>query len=416
MVKDRSIAVIDLKAFYAYVECIDRGLDPWSTPLVVADKSRSINTIVLSVTPYLKKHGIPSRCRLKELPKKFDYIYATPRMARYIERSSEVISTILDFVSEQDIHVYSIDEAFIDITTYQKYYKKKPKEIVEMIIKAIKDKTGLMATAGIGDNFFLAKVALDIYAKKEKDGIAIMHISDIKEKLWPITPLTEVWGIGHGLCNRLNKLGIYNVEELANADPVFIHQELGVIGDQLISHANGIDEADIHEEYIPKEKSLTLGQTLPRNYSMKEVPLLLKEMNDDLGIRLREENKLAEVIALYIGYASNRGGFSHQSKLLKPTNSNEKTLKAIMTIYKQHIVDLPIRHISITYGKLTPEKDYEQLDLFEDYHQRDNERNLQKMMDVIHKKYGKNILTRASALLEGSTAKERHNQIGGHHK
>ena len=177
---DKVIAVIDLKAFYSYVECLDRGLDPFKTPLVVADKERSVNTIVLSVTPYLKSRGVPSRLRIKELPKGYNYIYATPRMSRYLEMSAEVVNIFLDFVAEEDIHVYSIDEAFINITPYLSYYKKTGIEIVKDIIKAIKDKTGLMATAGIGDNFFLAKVALDIYAKKEKDGVAIMHQNEIK--------------------------------------------------------------------------------------------------------------------------------------------------------------------------------------------------------------------------------------------
>jgi len=414
--KNRTIAVIDLKAFYAYVECVDRGMDPWTTPLVVADKSRSVNTIVLSVSPYLKSKGIPSRCRLKELPKGFNYIYATPRMARYIERSSEVVSVLLDFVSEADLHVYSIDEAFLDLTTYLSYYKKEPKEIVQDIINKIKSETGLQATAGIGDNFFLAKVALDIFAKKEKDGIATMHLSDVKEKLWPITPLTEIWGIGHRLCARLNALGIFTVEELANSDPVCIHRYFGIIGDQLIAHANGIDEADVREEYVPKETSLTIGQTLPRNYSYKEVPLLLREMVDDLGARMRSENKLSEVVSLYIGYASNQGGFGRQLALLNPTDNNEKLLAAVMGIYNKNVIDLPIRQISIVFGKLREVGKFEQLSLFEDPSEVEEKRNLQKMIDLIHTKYGKNILTRASALLEGSTAKERHNQIGGHRK
>ena len=155
----RTIAVVDLKAFYSYVECIDRHLDPWKTPLVVADKDRGTNTIVLSVSPYLKKQGLPSRCRIKELSKKYNYIYAVPRMERYLEKSADVINVLYSFVSEEDVHVYSIDEAFIDLTTYLSYYKKTPLQMVTTIINQIKEETGLQATAGIGDNFFLAKVA-----------------------------------------------------------------------------------------------------------------------------------------------------------------------------------------------------------------------------------------------------------------
>ena len=181
--KKRVIAVIDLKAFYSYVECLDRGLDPWKEPLVVADKDRGTNTIVLSVSPFLKKQGVPSRCRIKELPKKHKYIYAVPRMERYLEKSAEVIDVLYHFVAEEDVHVYSIDEAFVDLTSYLKYYNKTPLQMVTTIINQIKEETGLQATAGIGDNFFLAKIALDIYAKKERNGIAKVSTTDIKEKL-----------------------------------------------------------------------------------------------------------------------------------------------------------------------------------------------------------------------------------------
>ena len=181
MDKRRHIAVIDLKAFYSFVECVDRGLDAWKVPLVVADKERGKNTIVLSVSPYLKSKGIPSRLRIKELPPGYDYIYATPRMERYIEKSSEVVGIMGEFVSFEDIFVYSIDEAFIDLTTYIDYYKKSDVEIVETIINTIKEKTGLQATGGVGDNFFLAKIALDVYAKTAKNGIAVVR----KEDLFP---------------------------------------------------------------------------------------------------------------------------------------------------------------------------------------------------------------------------------------
>lgn len=414
--KTRQIAVIDLKAFYAFVECVDRGLDPWSTPLVVADISRSPNTIVLSVTPYLKSKGIPSRCRVKELPKKYTYIYATPRMARYIDKSSEVISIMLDFVSEEDIHVYSIDEAFIDLTSYLNYYKKSAEEITRDIIDKINKETGLTATAGIGDNFLLAKVALDIYAKKAKNGIAKISMSEIKEKLWPITPLSKMWGIGANLEKRLNKLGITTVGQLAVADPILIHEKFGIIGDQLISHANGVDDADIHEEYVPKEKSLTVGQVLPRDYTIKESELIIKEMCDDLCFRLRENEKYAAVAGLFVGYSSNLGGFSRQCKLLRPTDDTTVILEAFLQIFSQYERDLPVRRISLVLGQLSNKTNYTQVDLFEDYDTMKNRRNLQRMVDVIQRKYGKNMITRVSALLDSSTAKERHNQIGGHRK
>ena len=413
---ERVITVIDLKAFYAYVECVDRGIDPWKSPLVVCDKERGSNTIILSVSPYLKARGVPSRLRFKELPKGFDYIYALPRMERYIQMSGEVVKVFLDFFSGSDIHVYSIDESFIDLTSYISYYKKSGLEIVEMVKEEIKKRTGLQATAGIGDNFFLAKVALDIFAKHAPNGIGILHKEDVETKLWPITPLKEIWGIGERLQLRLNQMGIYKVEELAKADRLMIANELGIMGDQLVDHANGIDNSDIHEIYIPEETSLTIGQTLARNYSMTEVPIILREMNDDLCMKLRSQEETTKVIHLFIGYASDQGGFSHQMALDRPTNDTDTIYKAIMIIYNKYIVDKPIRQISIVFGKLRPINNTEQLDLFESIEEIDNMRNLNKVLDELRFKYGKDTVLRASALTDESTALDRHALIGGHRK
>ena len=409
----RTIAVIDLKAFYSYVECLDRGLDPWKTPLVVADKDRSVNTIVLSVTPYLKKQGIPSRCRLKELPKKYDYIYATPRMERYLEKSADVISVLYHFVSEEDVHVYSVDEAFIDLTTYLSYYKKTPLQMVTTIIDQIKEETGLQATAGIGDNFFLAKVALDIYAKKERNGIARIKDNEIKEKLWPITPLSKVWSIGARTEAKLNALGIFTVKDIATSNIDFLRSKFGVMGEQLWRHANGIDEADIHEQYEPKEKSLSLSQVLFRDYQKDEAITIIREMVDELSSRLRNEEKITHVVAIFIGYSKNKGGFSRRSTLLSPSDDTVVLFDAILEIYNKYIKDYPIRNIGISFGKLIPAS-FQQLNLFEEDKEQIDRRNLQKALDTLHSKYGKNSVLRASALLEESTVRERNEFIGGH--
>ena len=415
MEKVRSIAVIDLKAFYSYVECIDRGLDPWKTPLVVADKERGTNTIILSVTPYLKSKGVPSRLRIKELPKKFDYIYAVPRMQRYIDKSSEVVGILLDFFDASDIHVYSIDEAFVDMTSYLSYYKKQPMELVEMVIQEIQNRTGLQATAGIGDNFFLAKVALDIYAKHEPNGIAVMHKEDVQTKLWPITPLSKIWGIGPRTELKLNRMGIFNVKDLALSNRDYIHAKFGIMGDQLIDHANGIDEADIHEEYVPKEHSLSIGQVLFRDFSMAEIPVIIKEMCDQLAQNLRNEGKLTSVVSMFIGYSKDQGGFSRQMSLLSATDDTDTLYEALMEIFKKHIVDLPIRRVGLNFGKLTP-ANKQQLSLFEDEKEQKEHRDLQLTIDEIHKRYGRNMLLRASALTDSSTVMERNNFIGGHRK
>ena len=413
--KNRTIAVIDLKAFYSYVECLDRGLDPWNTPLVVADKNRGTNTIVLSVSPYLKKQGVPSRCRIKELPKKFKYVYAVPRMERYLEKSADVLGVLYHFVAEEDVHVYSIDEAFVDLTTYLNYYKKTPLQMVTAIINQIKEDTGLQATAGIGDNFFLAKVALDVYAKKEKNGIAKLYSNEIKEKLWPITPLHKVWSIGERTEAKLNAMNIFTVKDIALSNIDYLRSKFGVLGEQLWRHANGIDEADIHEKYEPKERSLTLGQVLFRDYNNNEVITIIREMVDTLTSRMRNQGKMTSVVSIYIGYSKNQGGFARRSTLLSPSDDANVILEAILEIYHKHVTDLPIRNVGICYGGLLPAS-HQQLNIFEDDQKQINRLNLQKAVDKLHNKYGNNSVLRASSLLEESTIKERNEYIGGHHK
>ena len=416
MKNNKTIAVIDLKAFYSFVECVDRGLDAWKVPLVVADKERGKNTIVLSVSPFLKERGVPSRLRIRDLPKGYDYIYAVPRMERYVEKSAEVVRIMMEYVSDEDIHVYSIDEAFLDITSYLDYYHKTPLEIVSMIINTIKERTGLQATGGIGDNFFLAKVALDIYAKHEKNGIATIHQEDVQKKLWPITPLTKIWGIGERTALKLNKMGIYTMGDLANADKDYIHNTFGIIGDQLIDHANGIDESDIHEVYVPKSTSLSIGQVLFKDYKMDEARLIIREMCDDLSSKLRKENKQTELVSLYIGYSKDTmGGFSRQMSLLNATDDTEELYNALIEIYDEYIRDYPIRRVGISFGKLST-NGFKQINMFDDAKKEKKRHDLFKTMDKLKDKYGKNILLRASALTENSTAIERHNQIGGHRK
>ena len=413
--KSRVIAVIDLKAFYSYVECLDRGLDPWKTPLVVADKERGTNTIVLSVSPYLKKQGIPSRCRIKELPKKFKYIYAVPRMERYLEKSADVINVLYHFVDEEDVHVYSVDEAFVDLTTYLAYYNKTPLQMVTMIINQIKEETGLQATAGIGDNFFLAKVALDIYAKKERNGIARITSNEIKEKLWPITPLSKVWSIGVRTEAKLNKMNIFTVKDIALSNVDYLKSKFGVIGEQLWRHANGIDEADIHEKYEPKERSFSLSQVLFRDYKKKETITIIREMVDTLSTRMRDANKMTQVVSIYIGYSKNQGSFAKRATLDSPTDDSVVILDTLLNLYKKNVSDTPIRIIGINYGGLM-DATYQQLNIFEDDNKQIKRRNLQKTIDLLQSKYGKNSVLRASSLLEESTIRERNEYIGGHRK
>lgn len=413
---EKAIGVIDMKAFYAFVECVDRGLNPFTTPLVVCDPTRGDGTIVLSVSPYLKAKGVPSRCRRRELPKIKGLILAQPRMAFYVQKSAEIVSIVLDFVGEDDIHVYSIDELFINLGPYLKMYDCTPKELVMKIQKAITDKTKLVTTAGVSYNMLMAKVALDNDAKKKPPFIAEWTEKDIKTKLWKIKPLSKMWGISSGYEKKLNALGIFSIGDLAKADKTMLKKKLGVIGEQLWEHANGIDNTNLREKYIPEETSLSLGQVLFRDYSVKEAKLIVKEMNDDLCTRLRKHHQKTSRLSLMIVYsAGTGGGFAHQVSLDYPTDDTEVIFKDLERLYDLYIENYPIRRVNISFSKLT-DSEYEQLSLFESESESYDREMVQAVMDELKDKYGKNIVLRASALLDESTAIERHNQIGGHHK
>ena len=407
------VAVIDLKAFYAAVECVERHLDPFTTPLVVADKSRGTGTIVLSVTPYLKARGVPSRCRVFELPKRHDIIFATPRMGLYLKKSADVISIMLDFVGEDDIHVYSIDEAFLNLGPYLEMYRMNPRQLVRRIIDTINKKLGLFATAGIGPNNFIAKSALDIEAKKSPDGIAEWTLDDIKAKLWPLSPVSEMWGISTRLEAKLNNMGIMSIGDLAAFPKETLSMCFGVMGVQLWNHANGIDESKIREKYQPESPSLSMGQVLYHDYLSDQIPLVIREMCDDLCMRLRLEGKLTGLVSLFIGY-SDPGGFSHQMALMHPTDDGDILVEALLTLYGKYVDHKrTIRNVSFSFGKLKPLL-YEQIDLFIDPEEQDRKRRLQRALDEIKFRYGRNAVVNCTALLKHSTTIERHRLIGGH--
>lgn len=413
---DANVIVVDLKAFYASVECADRGLDPLYTPLVVVDKERGPGTIILSVTPFLKEQGIPSRLRLYELPKG-EYIYAIPRMERYIQLSAEVVSIVLNYVNEDDIHVYSIDELFLDVTHYLKLYKTDSVGIAKRILKDIKNKLNLIACAGIGENMFLAKCALDLEAKKSPNRIAKWTRNDVKTKLYPLKPLSKMWGISSHLEKRLNALGLFTVEDLANCPINVLIDRFGVIGEQLHNHANGIDLSNIREKYIPEDTSLSLGQVLNREYSKDELPILLREMCDDLMLRLRLQKKFCNCVHLGILYSKiiNHKGFNVQCKMIYGTDDDDIVYQTLMALFHKNILDFPIRQINIgVSGLYTPY--VEQLNLFINPEVQDEKRSLQYAIDKIREKYGKNAILRSDALTKASNAIMRHNLIGGHRR
>ena len=413
--KEEVYAVIDLKSFYASCECAARGLDIFSTPLVVADISRTENSIVMSATPYLKtKYRIPNVCRIRDLPKVPKMIFATPRMAYYIEISAKVVSIFLDFVDEEDLHVYSIDESFLQLTPYLEMYGCDAETIVARIQKKIYDELGLVATSGMGPNMFLAKVCLDNDGKKTAPYRGHWHQNDFKEKLWAVHPITEIWGISTGISSHLSRMGIRSLEALARANIKILEKEFGVMGYQLHNLANGIDSADIRKKYVPKEKNLSVGQTLTKDYTMQSAKLILREMNDDLCFRLRMANKKTSCVSLFVGYSAKvGGGFSRQCTIDVPTDDNESLYEAIMGLYDRFVMNLPIRNLGISFSRL---EDYngQQYTLFEDGEEVEERHSLYKSLDNIHFLFGENSALRATSLLEDSTIRLRHEEIGGH--
>ena len=410
-------AVIDLKSFYASCECAARGLDIFSTPLVVADKSRSQNSIVMSSTPFLKeRYGIPNVCRIGDLPDVPNMIFATPRMSFYLEMSAKVVSLFLNYVAEEDLHVYSVDECFLRLTPYLKLNGCDADTLAGRIQNEIKKSLGLTATCGMGPNMFLAKACLDNEGKKRPPYRAYWGEKEVKTKLWKISPITKIWGINRGISGHLHRLGIRSLEALAKSDPLLLKKEFGVMGYQLLHLANGIDETDITVKYIPKETSLTQGQTLMRDYGATEGELILKENVDELCVRLRQSNQVSSCVSLFVGFASSEcvGGFHRQCSLDVPTDDNDELYACLLSLYRRYVGNRKIRNLSIAFAKLRPYDSPSQLSFLQDAKEQEEKRNLRLAMDYIADTYGKNAVLRASSLTGASTIRERHGYIGGH--
>ena len=410
-------AVIDLKSFYASCECAARGLDIFSTPLVVADKSRSANSIVMSATPYLKAHyRIPNVCRILDLPDVPNMIYAKPRMAYYVETSAKIVSLFLDFVAEEDLHVYSIDESFLRLTPYLKMNDCSADELVATIQQEIKTRFGLTATAGMGPNMFLAKACLDNEGKKAPPYRAYWGEKDVEAKLWSVSPITKTWGIAGGIGRRLSRMGIRSLEALAKTSPEALEREFGIIGLDLYDMARGVDRTDITKKYVPKETSLSQGQVLMRDYSPAEAKLIVKELVDELCVRLRRSDACSQCVSLFVGYSSTSGGggMHHQCHLDIASDDNETLIDAAFGIYDKHIQNKSIRNVVVSLSKLRPYSGPRQQSVLCDEAQTEERRSLRLAMDHITSRYGRNAILRASALLDHSTIRERHQLIGGH--
>jgi len=270
---------VDLKSFYASVECVERGLDPMKTNLAVADPSRGKGAICLAISPALKALGVKNRCRLFAIPDNIEYITAMPRMKKYMEYSQMIYKVYLRYFSKDDIYIYSIDECFIDIESYMTLYSKNHIEIAKMVIADVLKSTGITATCGIGTNLFLAKVALDIEAKKAKDFIGYLDEEKFKRTIWFHTPITDIWNIGPGIASRLEKYNAYSLYAVSNLDEKILYDEFGVNAEYLIDHANGVEKCTLKEikEYVPENNSLSNSQILFEDYEYEDAYLVLEK-------------------------------------------------------------------------------------------------------------------------------------------
>ena len=341
--------VIDLKTFFASVECVERGLDPFTTNLVVADPNRGRGGVCLAITPAMKKLGIRNRCRIYEIPNNLKYITALPRMSKYIEYSANIYGIYLKYISKDDIYPYSIDECFLDVTPYLKIYKMNALEIAKVIMKDIFETYGITATCGIGNNMYLAKVALDILSKHSSTNIAWLNEEKYIKTLGEHKPLTDFWGIGKGIEARLKKMGIFTINDIAMCNKKILYREFGANACFLIDHAKGIEPCTIADikAYKPKTNSISNSQILFKDYNYEDARLVVKEMVELLSQKLVEKNKKAGAIKLYIGYSKDvRKSTGGSRKIKEATNLYNKLSYEFISLFEQTTdKNTPIRKI-----------------------------------------------------------------------
>ncbi len=455
--KKMQYIAIDLKSFYASVECFERGLDPLTTNLVVADETRTDKTICLAVSPSLKAYGIPGRARLFEVKKVLrdvekrtgkhvDFIIAPPRMATYIQFSSNIYNVYLNYISSEDIHVYSIDEVFIDCTSYLSTYKMTAHELAMTMIRDVLSQTGITATAGIGTNMYLAKIAMDIVAKHmeaDKDGVRIAELDEMKFRklLWGHKPLTDFWRIGKGTARRLANMNIFTMGDLAREslyNEEYLYKVFGIDAEILIDHAWGIEPTLMKDikSYKPKGTSLSSGQVLSEPYSTEKARIIVSEMTDLMVLDMVKKGFVSDSFTLTICYDRenvDNGSYNGDIQLdyygrLVPApshgtanfgdhiDSSKKIIKAVLELYDRIIMTgVSVRRVYINANNLKKASEtYRQLDMFTDIKEEEQEKNLQKALLEIQEKYGKNAVLKGTNFLDGATTRDRNSQIGGH--
>lgn len=419
----RDILCIDCKSFYASVECVDRGLHPLKTMLIVMSGADNAGGLVLAASPLAKKVlGITNVTRSNEVPYHKDLLIVPPRMNLYMKKNIEINQIYKSFVADEDHSVFSVDESFLDVTDSLKLFNcKNAYEMAKKIQLKVKEQTGIYVTVGIGSNPLLAKLALDNGAKHSKDFIAEWRYEDVQEKVWGISPMTEFCGIGHRTVKRLNWLGIRSIREIAEADPYRLKREFGVMGLQLFAHSWGVDRSFLGQKKpaAKVDKSIGNSQVLPRDYTRQDqLEIVLKEIVDQVASRLRSSHLKTGCVSVSVGYSKGyidskgRSGWSKQRKV--SLSNNTKVLSEhVLQLFRSEYNYQDIRHIGVSYSKLV-QTDVLQLDLFSDPVQEVNEERLDFLIDTIRKKYGFKALIHASSLMEGATAVSRASLVGGH--
>ena len=390
-----------------------------TTDLVVADPERGDKTICLAVSPSLKKKGVKNRCRVFEIPSHIHYIKAPPRMQKYIDYAASIYGIYLRYFSFEDVYVYSIDEAFLDVTGYLARYKKTPKEMAVFLMDRITDEVGVRATAGIGTNLYLCKIALDINAKHAPDFIGVLDEESYREKLWDHKPLSDFWRIGRGIEARLARFGIFTMRQIAHAPEDRLYKEFGIDAELLIDHAWGRESVTMRDiqAYKPKNNSICSGQVLFKDYPFDEALVVVKEMGDDIALQLSRKKKKAAGITLGVGMAGRSGGGGrHMSYSFPSPTQNDLAFRDIAARLFVSMVgkDEYVRRFMISLSGIVDDNDPVQLDLFLDNEESKKRESIQKAILSIKDTYGKNAILKGMDYEEGATQRERNVQIGGH--
>ncbi len=416
----RLIFMIDNKSFYASCECLRLGLNPMTTALAVLSRqpdSDEKSSLIMAASPLAKKkYGLTNVMRARDLPPKSqrkDLILVEPHMNLYIQKSMEVLNIFRKYAAEEDIHIYSIDESMIDMTRSWHLFGTDP----YLVGRGIREKLGLYTTCGIGENPLLAKLAMDIEAKKRWSMIAFWHYIDVPDTIWQIKNLEDVWGINKSTAIRLKKLGINDMNELAHCNPEKLKSEFGIIGEQLFAMSWGVDRSIISQKYHPEHKSVGNSQVLMRDYlEQREIEIVIREIAEQVAARIRKRKLLTSHISLHMGFSKfknkKRTGINASKKIIA-TNDNLVLTAELRGLFRKFWKGEAVRTISIAYSDLLPDTE-QQLDLFVDSTTQMKHKNCDYIIDSLREKYGLASLVKASSLLPGATSIKRANLVGGH--